>query len=62
MTDDNRALDMELFERVVKQTLLNFDGGVTELGPLAATMAGTIKSDDLMIRRQRSKQTRPIPA
>ena len=52
MTDDNRALDMELLERVVKQTRLNFDGGVSVLRPLAETMAGTIKSDGLIMRRK----------
>src|SRR5437870_332292 len=48
MTDNNRALDMELLERVVKQTRLNFDGHVNMLRPLAAAMARTIKGDDLM--------------
>ncbi len=61
VTDDNRALDTELLERVVKQTRLNFDGGISVLRPLAETMARTIKSDGLMMRRKRTKQTRPIP-
>src|SRR5947209_18773937 len=48
MTDKNRALDMELLERVVKQTRLNFDGYVDMLRPLATPMARTIDSDDPM--------------
>jgi len=49
-----------LLKRIVKQTRLNFDGGVPMPRPLAAAMAWTIKSDDLVMRRQWTKQTRPI--
>ena len=60
MTDNNRALDMELLERVVEQTRLNFDGHVNMLRPLAATVARTIKRHRLITRSQRRVESRPI--
>ena len=44
----------------MEQTGLDFNRGVAVFWSLAATVTGTIESDDSMTRRQRCKDRQPI--